>query len=268
MHVVTGRRLVRLAAAVDVERTRWQRRRRRRPRRMIQAVDQDMAEARPRLLAALPVLLDGPRAAVGRTSATCSPGWRPPPGSATTGQLGARLAADRDRVRRADRQRRRRARRPRRRRSRRPHRRRRHRRRRWRRRRAVLAEEAGRSATTSPHCSPQRPWASARRLHRRPRQPDCAWTEEILRRAGGAGHPRRGRHAGAARRPSRRGQDVRTTRCAPSRRRRPASAASAGAGRAPTGRQSGSSGYATGSGTARFALAWRAGAHLDLTELV
>ena len=84
MHVVTGRRLVRLAAEVT-----WSD-----PLAaaasavalgVIQAVDQDMAERAAAAARRAPGAARRSRGAVGRTRATCSPGSRPRSGRATTG---------------------------------------------------------------------------------------------------------------------------------------------------------------------------------------
>ena len=83
------------------------------------------------------------------------------------------------------------------------------RRRRWRRRRRSSPRTRP-SATTSPHCRRSDP-RHRRRLHRRPRQ-RTALDRGAPAPRGGAGQPRRRRHAGAARRPSRRGRTPRRRR--------------------------------------------------------
>ena len=239
LHVVTGRRLVRLAAAVDGTD----------PlaaaaaaaaHGAMSAVDQDMAVARPRLLAALPVLLEAPEprwADVGELlTGMAAAAW-----VGDDWQLGARLAATAtafgERTGNADvvlaaravgaaadlivgdgppR---------------------------WRRRRRSSPRTRP-SATTSPHCSPQRPSASPPASPATPTA-DCAGPRSscTARRRWATTTSATCWSSAAAISPR---QDAQTTPCAPSRRRQPASAASAGDGRAPTGPQSCSTGYATG----------------------
>ena len=117
------------------------------------------------------------------------------------------------------------------------------RRRRWRRRRRSSPRTRP-SATTSPHCSPQRPSASPPASPATPTA-DCAGPRSscTARRRWATTTSATCWSSAAAISPR---QDAPTTPCAPSRRRQPASAASAGGGRAPTGPQSCSTGYATG----------------------